>query len=124
MTDIFIASLVIYLIHLALPSGIGFVRKELTNSYLVGPRDESPEVSAVIQRARRASNNIQESMLVFMPLMVLAMAMGTNIAETATIWLGLRIAYLITYLMGVSYIRTLIWFASVYCLGVMAVALV
>ena len=52
------------------------------------------------------------------------MVSGTNIAETATIWLGLRIAYLITYLMAVSYVRTFIWLGSVYFLGVMAFALV
>ena len=56
--------------------------------------------------------------------MLMPIASGTSVAETATIWLGLRVAYLITYLMGVSFIRTFIWFGSVYCLGSMAVALV
>lgn len=123
MTDILIATLVVYLVHLMLPSSLGVIRKELTNDYLVGPRDEQPEVSVLVQRARRASNNIQESLLVFMPLAVLGVATSAPLAETATIWLGLRIAYLVTYLMGLSYVRTLIWLASVVCLALMAIEL-
>ena len=124
MTDILIATLVVYLVHLMLPSMLALVRKELTNDYLVGPRDETKEVSAIIGRARRASGNMQESLLVFIPLAVLAAVTGGAVAETATIWLGLRIAYWVAYLMGVSYLRTLIWFASVFCLALMALALV
>lgn len=124
MTDILIATLVVYLVHLMLPSTIALLRKEVTNDYLVGPRDDQPEVSQIVQRARRASNNIQESLLVFMPLAILAVATSAPVAETATIWLGLRIAYLVTYLMGVSYLRTLIWLASVVCLALVALALV
>ena len=124
MTEVVLATLAFYLLHLMLPNLIAVARGEIDAASLFGVRDETVEKSIIVRRAGRAAVNIQESMIVFLPLAVLAIASGTSVAETATIWLGLRVAYLITYLMGVSFIRTFIWFGSVYCLGSMAVALV
>ena len=124
MTEIVLATLAFYLLHLMLPNLIAVARGEIDAASLFGVRDETVEKSIIVRRAGRAAVNIQESMIVFLPLAGLAIASGTSVAETATIWLGLRVAYLITYLMGVSFIRTFIWFGSVYCLGSMAVALV
>ena len=124
MTEVVLATLAFYLLHLMLPNLIAVARGEIDAASLFGVRDETVEKSIIVRRADRAAVNIQESMIVFLPLAGLAIASGTSVAETATIWLGLRVAYLITYLMGVSFIRTFIWFGSVYCLGSMAVALV
>ena len=124
MTEVVLATLAFYLLHLMLPNLIAVARGEIDAASLFGVRDETVEKSIIVRRAGRAAVNIQESMIVFLPLAGLAIAGGTSVAETATIWLGLRVAYLITYLMGVSFIRTFIWFGSVYCLGSMAVALV
>ena len=124
MTEVVLATLAFYLLQLLLPNLIAVARGEIDAASLFGVRDETVEKSIIVRRADRAAVNIQESMIVFLPLAVLAIASGTSVAETATIWLGLRVAYLITYLMGVSFIRTFIWFGSVYCLGSMAVALV
>ena len=124
MTEVVLATLAFYLLHLMLPNLIAVARGEIDAASLFGVRDETVEKSIIVRRADRAAVNIQESMIVFLPLAGLAIASGTSVAETATIWLGLRVAYLITYLMGVSFIRTSIWFGSVYCLGSMAVALV
>jgi uncharacterized MAPEG superfamily protein len=124
MTEVVLATLAFYLLHLMLPNLIAVARGEIDAASLFGVRDETVEKSIIVRRAGRAAVNIQESMIVFLPLAGLAIASGTSVAETATIWLGLRVAYLITYLMGVSFIRTFIWFGSVYCLGSMAVALV
>ena len=124
MTGVVLATLAFYLLHLMLPNLIAVARGEIDAASLFGVRDETVEKSIIVRRAGRAAVNIQESMIVFLPLAGLAIASGTSVAETATIWLGLRVAYLITYLMGVSFIRTFIWVGSVYCLGSMAVALV
>lgn len=124
MTEVVLATLAFYLLHLMLPNLIAVARGEIDAASLFGVRDETVEKSIIVRRAGRAAVNIQESMIVFLPLAGLAIASSTSVAETATIWLGLRVAYLITYLMGVSFIRTFIWFGSVYCLGSMAVALV
>lgn len=124
MTEIIIATLILYLAQLLLPNMIAVARKELDKSYLFGPRDEAAGTSAVPQRAKRAAINMQESMIVFLPLAALAVATSAPVAEIATVWLGLRLAYLVTYLMGVGYVRTLIWMASVVCLALMAIELV
>jgi uncharacterized MAPEG superfamily protein len=124
MTDVLLATLAFYLLQLMLPNLIGVARGEIKPAFLFGGRDETVEKSVPVLRAERASANIQESLVVFLPLSVLAIIGDAATAEIATIWLGLRVAYLITYLTGVSYIRTFIWFASVFCLGSMALALV
>ena len=122
MTEVVLATLAFYLLQLLLPNLIAVARGEIDAASLFGVRDETVEKSTIVRRADRAAVNIQESLLVFLPLAVLAIGTDTSVAETATIWLGLR--YLFTYLIGVSYIRTFIWLGSVYCLGSMAVALV
>lgn len=124
MTEVVLATLAFYLLQLLLPNLIAVARGEIDSASLFGVRDETVEKSTIVRRADRAAVNIQESLLVFLPLAVLAIGTDTSVAETATIWLGLRVAYLFTYLIGVSYIRTFIWLGSVYCLGSMAVALV
>jgi uncharacterized MAPEG superfamily protein len=124
MTEVVLATLAFYLFQLMLPNLIAVARGEIDAKILFGVRDATVEKSTIVRRADRAAVNIQESMIVFLPLAGLAIASGTSVAETATIWLGLRVAYLITYVMGISFIRTFIWFGSVYCLGVMAVALI
>ncbi|MGB1987548.1 MAG: MAPEG family protein, partial [Parvibaculales bacterium] len=113
MTEVVLATLALYLLQLMLPNLIAVARGEIEAASLFGGRDETIEKSIIVRRADRAAVNIQESMIVFLPLAGLAIASGTSVAETATIWLGLRVAYLITYLMGISFIRTFIWFGSV-----------
>ena len=92
-------------------------------AYLVGPRDEARTAAPIVERARRASRNLQESLLIFLPLAVLAGNNGAA-AEAATIWLGIRLAYTLTYLLGLSYIRTVVWIISLVYLYMMAAALV
>ena len=124
MTEIILATLVLYLAQLMLPNMIAALRKEVDVSFLFGSRDEGSSTSLAPARAKRAAVNMQESMIVFLPLAMLATATGAPVAEAATVWLGLRVAYLVTYLMGVQYIRTFIWMASVICLALMAIEMV
>ena len=123
MIEILFATLVVYVIHLVLPTTLAILRKEADVAYLVGPRDEERAAAPIVERARRASRNLQESLLIFLPLAVLAGNNGAA-AEAATIWLGIRLAYTVTYLLGLSYIRTVVWIASLVYLYVMAAALV
>jgi uncharacterized MAPEG superfamily protein len=124
MTEVLLAALAFYLLQLMLPSLMAVVRGEVTTAALFAQRDQPVEKSIPVGRADRAAKNIQESMLVFVPLLAMGIVTDTNLAGLATVWLGLRIAYLITYVLGIAYIRTFIWFGSIYCLGAMAVALV
>ena len=123
MIEILFATLVVYVIHLVLPTTLAILRKEADVAYLVGPRDEARTAAPIVERARRASRNLQESLLIFLPLAVLAGNNGAA-AEAATIWLGIRLAYTLTYLLGLSYIRTVVWIISLVYLYMMAAALV
>lgn len=122
MTDIIFATLAVYFIQLVLPTIIGVARGEVDLGYLLGPRDEPAEATAHVGRARRAASNMGESLLIFLPLAILAGNNGAA-AEAATIWLGLRIAYLVTYVLGLRHVRTIIWFASIVYLYFMFAAL-
>jgi uncharacterized MAPEG superfamily protein len=124
MLEILFATLVLYVVGLMLPSLIGVLRKELNLDFLVGPRDVQPEVSLAVLRIRRASTNLQESLLIFVPLSLLAIGSNAAVAETAAIWLGLRVAYLITYAMGLRHVRTIIWTISMVHLYLMGAALI
>jgi uncharacterized MAPEG superfamily protein len=78
--------------------------------------------SAVAQRLRRASVNMGESMTAFLVLSVLSIMGDINNTEMATLWIGTRLAYVLAYGFGIAYLRTLIWFGSVYCLVMMALS--
>jgi len=81
----------------------------------LGARDEGREGSAFTGRARRTVNNQIEAMAVFAPLVLIANALV--ISNTLTVWgaglfLGSRILYAPVYLLGIPYLRTLIWGAG------------
>ena len=78
----------------------------------------------VVQRIRRASSNLQESLLIFIPLALIAISSNAAVAETAAIWLGLRVAFLVVYAMGLRHVRTIIWFVSIVHLYLIGAALV
>lgn len=124
MLEIIFVTMVLYVVQLLLPASLAFLRKEVNVDYLVGARDTQPELSPLVNRAKRAVVNLQESLLIFMPLAVLALVGNVNVAETAAVWLGLRLAYLVTYLMGLKHVRTLIWTGTLICFYFMGAALV
>ena len=68
-----------------LPNLIGVARGEIKPAFLFGGRDETVEKSVPVLRAERASANIQESLVVFLPLSVLAIIGDAATAEIATI---------------------------------------
>ena len=75
-------------------------------------------------RVRRAATNLQESLPAFLALAILSIVVEVDNSSLALYWLGLRIAYLLSYIAGITYVRTLFWLGSIICLIMMAVALV
>ena len=93
--------------------------------YLISNRDESPpEVSVTLGRVRRAATNLQESLPAFLALAILSIVVEVDNSSLALCWLGFRIAYLLSYMGGITYVRTLFWLGSIICLIMMAVAIV
>ena len=124
MLEIILITGFLVILQLILPTILAVATGSATANYLVGPRDVPMDnISPSVARAKRAANNLLETLPVFLTLAVLSIIMEAQTAELASIWLGLRVAYVFAYLMHVDYIRTLIWFGSVFCLIMMGLAL-
>ena len=93
--------------------------------YLISNRDDAaPEGSVKLGRVRRASTNLQESLPAFLALAILSVVLEVDNYNLALYWLGFRIGYLLSYVFGIIYVRTLFWIGSIICLIMMAAALV
>ena len=125
MLEIILITGLLVFLQLTLPTMLAVATGSATANYLAGPRDLPMEnIAASVARAKRAGNNLLETLPVFLTLAVLSIIMEVQTAELAAIWLGLRVAYVFAYIMHIDYIRTLIWFGSVFCLIMMGLALI
>ena len=88
-------------------------------------RDQLPEATPLGGRADRAAANTIEGMLLFTPLALAAevAGLGGEALLGAQVFLWARIAYLPVYLVGIAYLRSLIWAVGVVGLGMMVLAL-
>lgn len=121
MTLMIIAALALWLCQIwLLPAtmGLGDV------PYLLSSRDNPPSQSQLQQRTSRAATNLQESLLAFVALSILAIIHEKDLTQVAGAWLVLRVIYIPCYLLGVTYVRSIVWTASLACLIYMAVQLV
>lgn len=95
---------------------------------LVGPRDQLPPSDNIhLGRARRANENLKETLPWALGLLLLVQITGDTGAATAAgawLYLGARAVYLPLYLLGVPWLRTLAWFASLAGLGPLLAAVV
>jgi uncharacterized MAPEG superfamily protein len=90
-----------------------------------GNRDDVPEATPLGGRAERAAANSVEALLLFVPLALVAQLTGS--AEQAllgaTIFVCARVVYLPIYLLGVVYLRSLVWGVGIAGLAMMVTAL-
>ncbi|MEE2782515.1 MAG: MAPEG family protein [Pseudomonadota bacterium] len=93
-------------------------------NYLLSSRDEpAPEDSVKLGRTRRAAVNLQESLPAFLALAILSIVLEVDNTDLAMWWLGFRAAFVVSYILGITYVRTLLWAGSLVCLVMMAIAL-
>lgn len=105
-----LAALVVYYVHLFLPSMIRI--PQIGVSRYVGSRDDLPALPAIGQRAERAHNNLRENMIPFLALAVLSIALGEVNATAilgAQMFVLARIVYLPCYLFAVPWLRSTVW---------------
>lgn len=81
----------------------------------LGARDEARVGSLFASRARRTVQNQIEAMAAFVPLVLIAHVLG--VSSPLTVWgaglfFGSRIFFAPLYLLGVPYLRTLVWGAG------------
>lgn len=121
MTTLIIAALALALVQIwLLPMALNLANF----SYLLSNRDREIEGSVTTQRVKRAANNLQESLPAFLALALLAVYQQVDVSTLASTWLVLRVAYLLCYTFGITYIRSAMWIGSTLCLIMMALALV
>ena len=119
MIDIILLTLLFYFVQLPLPMILGL--KDVSLSYNLSSRDEEVKYPVISERGTRALKNLKESLFIFIPLSLLSIISDVDIVLAATVWLVLRVAYCVLYYIGISYLRTIVWFLSIICLLDMAV---
>ena len=92
----------------------------------LGNRDNLLEATPMGGRAERAAKNSIEAAVFFVPLALIANAAGLD-AEVmlgAQVAFWARIAYVPIYIMGIKYLRSLVWIVGVVGYGMMVSAVV
>jgi uncharacterized MAPEG superfamily protein len=103
-----------------------FANQSVGLATLAGNREGLGEMAGMAGRAKRAHLNMIENMVLFTALVLIAAAAGkanANTALGATIFFWARLAYAIVYLIGIPWLRTVLWFVSVVGMVIIAVQL-
>jgi len=82
---------------------------------LAGNRDKMPALEGLAGRALRAHYNMLENLPLFIALVLVAQVAGRNNSTTALgaeLFFYARLVHAIVYLVGIPYLRTLIWAVS------------
>jgi uncharacterized MAPEG superfamily protein len=88
-----------------------------------GSRDNLPEPSVLRQRLLRLSANMQENLVMFAAVVLVANAAGVSNETTvlgASIFLYARLAHAVIYAFGWPMIRPLVYFISLYGMVIIA----
>lgn len=100
---------------------------EMGGDYKAGPRDEARVLRGVFAgRADRAFRNLLETFPAFAALALALVVTGRNGglgALGAEVWVVMRILYLPLYFIQIPYLRSLVWFVSIFALVAMLVRL-
>ena len=78
----------------------------------LGNRDKMPDRSQAVARADRAAKNMGENLLIFAVVALAAVSIGAprdKVLLGGQIFFFARLAYWPVYLIGIPYLRTLIW---------------
>ena len=130
MTNVLLLALALALLQiLLLPVFLNFIlldkeQYKANVRYLLSNRDEPIQTSVPVQRVSRAATNLQETLPLFLALVILGIIAGQDLVALGYSWLALRVAYLLCYSYGIEKIRSLIWIASVIVLVMMALKFV
>ena len=81
-----------------------------------GNRDDLPELTPLAARADRAAKNMLENLVLFAALLLAARLAGGDQARIelgAQLFFWARLVYFPVYLVGLRYVRTLVWTVGV-----------
>lgn len=91
-------------------------QQQVSLPVLAGNRENMPALTGWASRATRAHLNMLESLVVFAVFVLVAQAAGRlndTTALGASLFFWGRLAYAIVYVIGIPWLRTLIWGVSV-----------
>ena len=117
-----IASVIMFSLHILAEAVAGNLQYSTTD--LVGARDKLPEPNAAVGRCKRSTQNMLESMIMFAPIVIVAVETG-RVNETtalgAAVFFWSRVAYAPIYWFGVPWVRSLAWLGGI--IGIVMVLL-
>ena len=93
-------------------------------SFLLSNRDDDFQFSTITKRAQRASANLYETLPIFITLMLLGVILDVDLTLSGSVWIALRVLFLMCYLGGIKIVRSGIWVASVVTLIMMGLNIV
>lgn len=88
---------------------------------LAGNREDLPAMEGWAGRAQRAHRNMLESLVLFAALVLVAQAAGKLNEMTALgaqVFFWSRLAYAVIYVIGIPWLRTAVWGASIVGLAI------
>ena len=119
LENILILSFLLVIIQLTIPMLIELLTKNTSLKYFLSSRDENTKISVQAQRANRALKNLLETFPIFIGITLLSLFKDVDNSTIGLLWLIFRIIYVPVYVLGINYLRTGIWTASLICLILM-----
>lgn len=102
------------LLHIAIAATLATQQRGL--KWNAGNRDgEAKVLAGMAARADRASRNFLETFPFFAAAVLAVLMLGKNASPTAfgaQLYFWARVAYLAVYLIGIPYLRTIVWTAA------------
>lgn len=123
MLYIVLATMLMYLIHLMLPTLLTFKNNpDFLNVRQLIERDTN--IPNYVVRIHAATENLKESLPVFFACAVLSIVTGVDSSGYGLTWIILRIAYVVCYVYKLNPYRSIVWMGSIFCLVLMGINLI
>ena len=123
MLYIVLATMLMYLIHLMLPTLLTFKNNpDFLNVRQLIERDTN--IPNYVVRIHAATENLKESLPVFFACAVLSIVTGADSSGYGLTWIILRIAYVVCYVYKLNPYRSIVWMGSIFCLVLMGINLI
>ena len=123
MLYVVLGTMLMYLIHLALPKILTYKNHKDFSPIQVRLAKDS-NIPDYVSRMHSATRNLQESLPIFFACAVLSIVMNVDSFSYALTWLILRIIYFLCYAYKLNPYRTIAWLGSIICLILMAINLI
>ena len=123
MLYIVLATMLMYLIHLMLPTLLTFKNNpDFSNVRQLIERDTN--IPNYVVRIHAATENLKESLPVFFACAVLSIVTGVDSSGYGLTWIILRIAYVVCYVYKLNPYRSIVWMGSIFFLVLMGINLI